>query len=155
MDYCNECNKPLDEETPYCEECMNKQIEEQEVQWSEYQNHLNECGAEIEARYKEYQTTLELINDDKLVSNRYEYMRMLPEVIAARDAYIKTVIKHFDESCLDDHCRAIYEANKEFYQPQYMKRGLNVGAWGKTTWNDKENKFEKYNTGWTGSWVKS
>lgn len=125
MDYCVECNKELTEETPYCEECMNKQIEEQEVQWNEYQNHLNEAGAECEARKKEYDLVLDLINDDRLVSNRYEYMRMLPDLVAARDAYIKTVIKHFDESCLDEHCRKLYLANKSFYDPK-----PNVSIWG-------------------------
>ena len=105
MDRCVECNQEIYEETPYCEDCMERQIREQEVKFEEMQAAMNEAGKECEARKKEYDLVLELINDDRLVSNRYEYMAMMPDLIAARDAYIKTVIKHVDETCRDDHCR--------------------------------------------------
>lgn len=115
MERCVECNKEIYEETPYCEDCMERQIREEELKFEEMQAAMNEAGKECELLKQEYDHVLDRCLDRK-ISNRFQYMRMLPQLIKARDAYITAVIYHFDESCLDDHCRSIYESNKSLYQ---------------------------------------
>ena len=118
MERCTECNKELYEETPYCEDCMERQIREQEVKMQEMEAAINEAGKECERLKQAYDQVLDLINDDRKVSNRYEYMSVLPHLIASRDAYIKAVVKHFDETCLPDNLLQIYTKHPSFYQPR-------------------------------------
>lgn len=116
MDYCNECNRELTEETPYCEPCMDKQVRDAELYVKEQDEALNRASEECEAKQKAYHLVLDLINDDRLVSNRWEYMAMLPDLLSARDSYIRCVIRHFNEDLLEDHLRTLYRMNEEFYR---------------------------------------
>lgn len=133
MNHCIVCNKEVQEETPMCEECQEKEIQAQVEHYNTMMDELGAAHEEVEARKKEYDLILELINDDRLVSNRYEFMAMLPELIAARDAYIKSVVNHFNEDMLDDHLKKIYLKDKAFYDPSWKQV---PSIWGKRTWRN-------------------
>jgi len=129
MDTCHVCNKELEEETPMCEECQEKEIEEQVEQYNAMMNEMGEAYEEVEARKKEYDLVLDLINDDRLVSNKYEFDRMLPELHMARDAYIRCVIRNFSTSELPEDLKKLAEANPGKYDKRTSVWGVSVTGW--------------------------
>lgn len=141
MDTCHNCGAELTEETPYCEPCTDAQIEADLKQWEQHENDMAEIYAKVEHLKREYEIILDLINDDKLVRNRYEYHQLLKPLIKARDAYIKAVVNDLGAEHLPEYLQPLYEANKVFYTKSY---------WSPVVWNSRSSDMWSENDkGWS------
>jgi len=121
MDQCTECNKDISEETPYCEECMDKIVREAELEAQQLLELEAGMGRAIQCSYDAWQEALDILNDDQQCDDRYQTAYWHEEAQTREWAFMQEVVDCFGVNQLDADQRRRWKARQQFQQQARLK----------------------------------
>lgn len=121
MDQCVECNKDITEETPMCEECMDKIVREAELEAQQLQELEEGMGRAIQKAYDAWQEALDILNDDYQCDDRYQTKYWLKEAQTREWAFMQEVVDCFGVNQLDADQRRRWKARESRLQQERLK----------------------------------